>query len=276
MRPAGHRFFDKDVFRRTFRDLMIGAKEILGQYVGQPLPLATDVLARFAETPSCAPYLVACFERENLLFLSSQFEIITGYSCQKLKSEGLRFWFSVIHPEDRPAVVNRITMAQYELAQNAAPPAEPLLLEYRIQRGDRRWMWIRELKCIASFRDGRKEHILGCFQDIDQEKQRQTAILQEVLRTESCNGLLKVAVSYQNEPCETGNDHRMARASPRITRREREVLKLVANGQSTKQIAGSLFISENTVETHRRRLLEKFGVSNSTALASEAHRLMLV
>jgi two-component system NarL family response regulator len=45
--------------------------------------------------------------------------------------------------------------------------------------------------------------------------------------------------------------------SPRLTGRELEVLKLVAQGMSNKEIAAELFISENTVKNHVRNILEK-------------------
>jgi DNA-binding NarL/FixJ family response regulator len=44
---------------------------------------------------------------------------------------------------------------------------------------------------------------------------------------------------------------------PRLTSRELEVLKLVAQGMSNKEIAADLYISENTVKNHVRNILEK-------------------
>ena len=44
---------------------------------------------------------------------------------------------------------------------------------------------------------------------------------------------------------------------PRLTDRELQVLKLVARGMANKEIAGELFISENTVKNHVRNILEK-------------------
>jgi len=44
---------------------------------------------------------------------------------------------------------------------------------------------------------------------------------------------------------------------PRLTERELQVLKLVARGMANKDIAGELFISENTVKNHVRNILEK-------------------
>ena len=53
---------------------------------------------------------------------------------------------------------------------------------------------------------------------------------------------------------------------PRLTRRESEVLKLIAEGLSTKKMARQLFISSNTIESHRKNLLTKFGARNGAEL----------
>lgn len=52
----------------------------------------------------------------------------------------------------------------------------------------------------------------------------------------------------------------------RLTPREKEVLKLICEENTTQQIADQLFISFNTVETHRKNLLHKTGSRNSLGL----------
>lgn len=52
-------------------------------------------------------------------------------------------------------------------------------------------------------------------------------------------------------------EERQRSASPRLTDRELEVLKLVARGMSNREIAAELFIAENTVKNHVRNILEK-------------------
>ena len=47
-----------------------------------------------------------------------------------------------------------------------------------------------------------------------------------------------------------------------LSRREVEILKLVARGQTNQQIAGALFISQSTVKKHVRRIVSKLGVSD--------------
>lgn len=58
--------------------------------------------------------------------------------------------------------------------------------------------------------------------------------------------------------------------SPIITRREKEVLLLVAEGLTNAEIAEKLFISIPTANTHRKSLLSKFDVSNTASLIRQA------
>ena len=53
---------------------------------------------------------------------------------------------------------------------------------------------------------------------------------------------------------------------PTLTRREKEILKLIADGFTNPQIAEKLFISLYTVETHRKNLLSKFNTNNTASL----------
>jgi DNA-binding NarL/FixJ family response regulator len=65
-------------------------------------------------------------------------------------------------------------------------------------------------------------------------------------------------------------------ADDTLTRREREVLELIAGGRSNKRIAHELGISEKTVKTHVGHLLAKLGVSDRTQAAMLAVREGLV
>jgi NarL family two-component system response regulator LiaR len=50
----------------------------------------------------------------------------------------------------------------------------------------------------------------------------------------------------------------------RITPRELEILNLIAQGMSNREIAGRLFVSENTVKTHSSRVFDKLGAKRRT------------
>jgi DNA-binding CsgD family transcriptional regulator len=49
-----------------------------------------------------------------------------------------------------------------------------------------------------------------------------------------------------------------------ITRRELEILELIAQGMSNREIAEKLFVSENTVKTHSSRVFDKLGAKRRT------------
>ncbi|AJT64227.2 helix-turn-helix transcriptional regulator [Streptomyces chattanoogensis] len=60
-----------------------------------------------------------------------------------------------------------------------------------------------------------------------------------------------------------------------LTRRERDVLRLVADGRSNRQIADALFISPKTASVHVSNILAKLGVSGRGEAGAVAHRLRL-
>jgi two-component system, NarL family, response regulator NreC len=57
-----------------------------------------------------------------------------------------------------------------------------------------------------------------------------------------------------------------------LTSREREVLQLVAEGKTTHQIAGYLYVSIKTIESHRKQLMDKLGIHNVAGLTKYAIR----
>lgn len=61
-----------------------------------------------------------------------------------------------------------------------------------------------------------------------------------------------------------------------LTKREREVLRAVVRGESSRQIAESLCLSIRTVETHRQNIMNKLGVRTAVALANVARERNLL
>jgi len=74
---------------------------------------------------------------------------------------------------------------------------------------------------------------------------------------------LRVAESLRRDPDERSFDKAMATLSPR----QREVLALIADGKSNREIADSLCISEGTVKNYVTRILDVAGVTDRTKLA---------
>jgi DNA-binding NarL/FixJ family response regulator len=91
------------------------------------------------------------------------------------------------------------------------------------------------------------------------------AAITEVLAGESyfSNELLRKIIANINTPV---GDTPMDKTGEKITKREMEVLQLVANGLSNEEIAEKLHISVTTVKGHRSNLLSKSGSKNTAGL----------
>ena len=61
-----------------------------------------------------------------------------------------------------------------------------------------------------------------------------------------------------------------------VTRRELEILELIANGMSNREIAAKLFVSENTVKTHSSRLFDKLSAKRRTQAVQIGKELGLI
>jgi DNA-binding NarL/FixJ family response regulator len=61
-----------------------------------------------------------------------------------------------------------------------------------------------------------------------------------------------------------------------LTSREREVLQLIAEGNSTKDVASRLHVSVKTIETHRKRIMDKLSLHSVAELTRYAIREKII
>ena len=99
------------------------------------------------------------------------------------------------------------------------------------------------------------EHIVNAVYKVAQGSQYFTDDVKEKMMQTLLNGQIK------NEGSQDGV------LISSLTKREVEILKLVAQQYSTREIGDELHISESTVETHRKNLMKKVKVKNSVGLA---------
>jgi two-component system, NarL family, response regulator LiaR len=89
-------------------------------------------------------------------------------------------------------------------------------------------------------------------------RKKPATIIQEKIITETVIKEVPVPAPSPFVPDETRATHLG------ITARELEILGLIATGLSNREIAGRLFVSENTVKTHSSRLFDKLGAKRRT------------
>ncbi|MDR1343944.1 MAG: LuxR C-terminal-related transcriptional regulator [Tannerellaceae bacterium] len=61
-----------------------------------------------------------------------------------------------------------------------------------------------------------------------------------------------------------------------LTRREYEIISLIARGKQTKEISDSLHITDATTRTHIQRIHQKMGVNNNVEVAAWAHEKRII
>jgi DNA-binding NarL/FixJ family response regulator len=61
-----------------------------------------------------------------------------------------------------------------------------------------------------------------------------------------------------------------------LSEREIQIIRLVAEGKITKEIADQLYVSVRTIETHRSRIMKKLGVSNTAEMIRMAYKKKLI
>ncbi len=91
------------------------------------------------------------------------------------------------------------------------------------------------------------------------------SIGQAVLSPEMTRKVLAAVANYHDQPPDAG-----------LSRREIEVLGCLAQGKTTLQIAADLFVSENTVKTHVRHILDKLDAANRAEAVSKANQMGLI
>lgn len=79
---------------------------------------------------------------------------------------------------------------------------------------------------------------------------------------------MQVTLSLLNKPQNSNNTE--SGSAGLLTERETEIIKLIAEGFSNKEIGAKLFISHRTVDTHRTNLMKKIQVENIAGLISYA------
>jgi DNA-binding CsgD family transcriptional regulator len=212
-------------------------------------------------------YLASCDE-SGLIFMEPSPEEVTGFTLEEMIAGGIDMQISRIHPDDISGLYDkalRIIQKNSEAAQQGKRTI-PMVLHYRIKRADGEWREIVETKIFRYLKNGHRDRVLGKVVDITEQA------IQDRLQTEK----------FLSEP---GNDYPFLNSLDKfkknpvisegigeITKREKEILYLIGAGFSTKQIASQLFISINTVQTHRSNLLRKLQVKNSMELIREVSK----
>jgi DNA-binding NarL/FixJ family response regulator len=102
-------------------------------------------------------------------------------------------------------------------------------------------------------------------------------VLKNATQEELMDAITTVAQGKTYLSFEAGKSlQRIKNSTILLTRREKEVLELIAEGMTNNEIAAKLFVGSTTVDTHRKNLLAKFEAKNTATLIRMAVQMQII
>jgi len=236
---------------------------------GHPL-VSADILELLDQVPDKVFFWLNTIEGKCLLISPSAREVL-GYTAEFLHNEGLTFFASIVHPEDYQSTLSEYakTLVEIKNLVDSHRFSFGKSMEFRIRSGSGKWIWIEiNFALMSTSSKEMAGNIFGTIKDIsvfrsghsltNSSEIQQSELIKDTEEHHPQTDLIEIGL--QDEPL------------PNITTREKEVLYMIAQGYSSKQIADILCISTFTVINHRKHLIAKFNASNTAELIKLASK----
>jgi DNA-binding CsgD family transcriptional regulator len=183
-------------------------------------------------------------KKNKFLYCNESFKNVLGYNTEEIIRGGWEFWYKKINLDEAGIIKNKINRLIQK--PHSGKQQEVLSFTYHIKDILGEWYFVSHELYLYHFK--KNFIVLNYLYDISQ-----------IERIEYFFG------KTQNPINKNGNNIT-------ISKREKEVLILIAEGFSSKQIANELYISNHTATKHRKNLIEKFKVKNTAQLIKEASK----
>lgn len=230
----------------------------LGAFLSESLDKASTHKGAILDVTKFEMFPVAagqCFYvfnwKKNEITFQKGVKRLLGYSAEDLD---LNLFTSFIHPDDLE-IVSRITQGSINHCINNAVPKEDysfyMTCRIRKKNGD----YIKVLRQSGMLELDDQNRMISNF-----------SILTDISFIESIGNKVNWHIEAPKLNVKRLKKYVYEAFSGFFTRRELELLKLLNKGMTSRQIAETLYISVHTVETHRRKMLNKTGSKNLVEL----------
>lgn len=173
----------------------------------------------------------------NFWFNRRAMEFI-GYSREEIDRAGHMFFDLTMHPDD-------VQMIGKALAKVITGESDQYGGVYRLKPKDGEFRWVIGVIRVFQTRDGMPWRFLNFSFEMDSLKDTQEQI---------------IALTRENQ------ELRSRIRLNALSKRERQIVGMIAAGHTDREIAGKLFISPTTAKTHRNNIHRKLGLKNNAAL----------
>lgn len=216
------------------------------------LPKIIEMLQKLNVVESSNISVFDLYKREHI-YISSGFASQLGWDLEAAEKEGAAYMDRRIHPDDLIRLIINgnyfLRMALHEIDSREWKNYK-MINDYRVLNAQGEYIRVIEQHlCLQEDKRGRYWLDLSIL-DISPDR--------DVTVPSRCR-LLNFKTGELFELPEST----ISREEEKLSIREKEILQLIAVGLASKQIADKLYISVNTVNTHRQRILEKLNVNNT-------------
>ena len=190
------------------------------------------------------------FPRGEVSYVSPGIEKILGYGPEEVN---LRFLYEKIHPDDLRGVMEATMDAIQGTIDNhmTSPGRLKFSVNYRFRKKDGSFTQVLRHQTVQQTdEEGNILRTTGIVVELDHLPDV-IGVTGKMVDNES--GKVIYSRSYNNQ-------------DSIFSSREKEIITLLGNGKKTEEIARELYISPNTVSTHRKNMLKKFAVKNTAEL----------
>ncbi len=207
---------------------------------------------------SVGPHFIYIFDCSTLRFhyLSRNVDKVIGYNYQFLIKKGTGFLDEIVHHDDIQFVHDSLRKSwRFVISKpDATRKAYSISFDCRLKKSDGQYVRIlQQNKVINLDRKGNVLYILGICTDITHwNKDNQTSLT--IVGPEE----------EQNFRCISPNNEVSYRE--KLSTRQKQILQLLSEGYCSREISEELHISQNTVNVHRRNMLERLNLHNTNSL----------
>lgn len=195
-------------------------------------------------------FYVVQFPMGKYHFMGKQQERVSGYANEEFMEKGIELFLQCLHPEEINIILKEIyqDIIRFIASQESDDDKKRLQFQYnyRFRRKNGRYANLFEqIQALELDETGRVSLALG---NVIMLQNAEILPLRLSIRQFKTDGMSKTVFS---------KNYSSIQFNYKITMREEEVLRHLASGKTSKEIANQLCISPNTVDTHRRNLLKK-------------------
>ena len=239
----------------------------------------------FSDIKDVAVYMLDITQGKFLYMGQPVFQV-TGQLPQFFAGKNLDVLFEIICDEDFSRIKEKY--AGFLWKHREKLPRQPEITSdvFRILDGTNNICWIENTMVILNYSgEYQPQKALGYLKQVNPShvvdfRDRVTSLRRIIMGSNPPHGIAQLSALKNWKDGEDGQYSGNSLLEVafhgaldfKLTHREREVLLYIANGFSAREIASMLFISESTVVTHRRHLIDKFQVKNVAELIKEASR----